>query len=791
MYDWLDPPALPPPPELVRELGLSPWIAVVLAQRGFAEPALARRFLDPAQYVPAPPEDLPNLETAADRLQRAIEDGERILVWGDFDVDGQTATALLVEALQTLGGRVQYHIPVRAQESHGVSPAVLRRWLAAAEPPGLILTCDTGIAACEAAEVARSQGVDLLISDHHELPVLAEGGLAPLPAAQAIVTPRFLPPGHPLAALPGVGVAYKLAEALLARAGRPEAAVRLLDLVALGIVADVAQQTGDTRYLLQRGLAQLRTTPRSGLQAIYESAEFDPQGLSEEHIGFVLAPRLNALGRLGDANPAVELLTTLDRGRARLLAVELEGLNARRQLLTSQVLRGALAQLQRDRALLEEAALVLANPAWEPGVIGIVASRLVEMYGKPVVMIAAPPGGPGRASARSVPGVDITRAIASQADLLLGYGGHAMAAGFSIPLDNIPAFRRRLNRTVAATQAKTPFERKPLQIDAYLPWEALSLEIVAEIERLAPFGPGNPPLTLASRGLRLVSQAALGRQQEHLQLTIEDANAVVRQVIWWNAAEVFESRGLPQGLFDLAYQARPNNYRGKPGLQIEFLDDRPLAEGSDIAPGRPLVEDYRLENHPLPILQRLVAEPGDRSLRIWAEAEAAKKLAERVPAELVGRRDELAGPLHTLVIWTSPASAADLQAVLLHTQPERAALFAVDPDEESLPAFLERLAGLARYALSRPERRATLSRLAAATAQRELTVLRGLEWLAAQGRLSLRQEAGELILAPGGTADLKAADQLLEQIRDLLDETRAYRAYYRRAVDLNINLLDT
>jgi single-stranded-DNA-specific exonuclease len=288
------------------------------------------------------------------------------------------------------------------------------------------------------------------------------------------------------------------------------------------------------------------------LQAIYERAELDPQGLNEEHIGFVIAPRLNALGRLGDANPAVELLTTADRGRARLLALQLEGLNARRQLLTSQVLRGALAQIQQDRSLLEDAALVLANPSWEAGVIGIVASRLVELYGRPVVMIAAPSDGPGRASARSVEGVDITAAIASQAELLLGYGGHAMAAGFSIPPENIPAFRRGLARTVASARTAAPDERPPVQIDAYLPWETTSLETVAEIERLAPFGPGNPALVLASRGLRLVSHAALGRQQEHVILTIVDAGGVSRRVVWWGGSDLVETQGLPQGWFDLA-----------------------------------------------------------------------------------------------------------------------------------------------------------------------------------------------------------------------------------------------
>jgi single-stranded-DNA-specific exonuclease len=781
--DWLEPPDQLPPGDLTQALGLSPWIAGVLSRRGFSDPQAARAFLDARYYSPAAPEELPGIDLAANRVLRAVELGERILVWGDFDVDGQTATALLFATLQDLGGQVSYHVPVRAQESHGVSPEVLQRLLAEADRPDLVLTCDTGIAAFEAAEIARSAQVDLVITDHHELPRKAGSDRPQLPAARAIVSPRFLPADHRLAGLPGVGVAYMLAEALYNGSGRPRAAEQHLDLVALGIVADVALQTGDTRYLLQRGLELLRNTPRLGLQAICERAELRTEGLSEEHIGFVIAPRLNALGRLGDANPAVELLTTGDRGRARLLAVQLEGLNARRQLLTSQVLRGALAQLVQDRSLLDAPVLVLTNPAWEPGVIGIVASRLVELYGKPVVLIAAPTGGPGRASARSVEGVDITAAIASQSALLLGYGGHAMAAGFSILDENIPAFRRGLARVVAAAQVETALGSRKLQIDAYLPWKSLSLETAAEIERLAPYGPGNPPLVLASRGLRLVSQASLGREQEHLQLTVQDENGLSRKVIWWGGADASQAEALPQGQFDLAYQAHTSTYHGGRELQLEYIDYRRLEEPLEVSTYQPAVEDFRTEYHPLAILQQLAADQAPDQLGIWAEEEAGRKLDGHVPAALLRRRDQLTGPLHSLVVWTSPASPADLSFVLQRTHPQRIILFAVEPESQDLESFLQRLAGLVRHVLTRPERRTTLLQLAAATAQRGLTVLRGLEWLAANGYVTVQVEGEAVKLEAGGEPNPPAAALFLEQLNELFAETRAYRAYYRRAGD--------
>ena len=430
---------------LQSAIGGHPLVAQILAQRGCADAATARAFLDPSLYAPASSLELPDMARAVARLAQAIDQGETIGVWGDFDVDGQTATALLVSALRSLGARVIYHIPVRAEEGHGVNLPRLQQLIA--QGIDLLLTCDTGVAAHEAVAFAHQQGIDVVITDHHELPAV-------LPAAYAVVNPKRLPPAHPLSALPGVGVAYKLIEELLGQLGRSDASRQYLDLAALGIVADLAVQTGDTRYLLQRGLAELRQTQRLGLQVMLRNAELSRENLSEEHIAFALAPRLNALGRLGDANPIVEFLTTADLSRASVLATQLEGLNAQRQLFTSQVFQAAMAQIERDPSLAEQAALVLAHPAWPAGVIGIVASQLVERFRRPTVLIAAPPGELARGSARSVEGCNITAAIAAQANLLAGYGGHPMAAGLTIAAEHIPEFRRRLSQTVQAMRGE-------------------------------------------------------------------------------------------------------------------------------------------------------------------------------------------------------------------------------------------------------------------------------------------------------------------------------------------------
>jgi len=534
---WIDPPAIDVPEVLRAAVGGHPLVAQTLARRGFSDVAAARAFLDPDHYLPAPAHDLPNMAAAVGRVMEAIVGGETICVWGDFDVDGQTSTTVLVSTLRDLGAAVRFYIPNRQRESHGLHIPSLQRLIA--EGIDLLLTCDTGISDHQPIAYAREHGVDVVVTDHHDLPPV-------LPAANALINPKMLPATHPLRELPGVGCAYKLAEALYEQAGRSADAAQHLDLVALGIVADVAAQTGDTRYLLQRGLQRLRHTERLGLQELLKIVLLNPINLTAEHIGFQLAPRLNALGRLADASVAVEFFTTQDLTRARTLAVQMEGLNAQRKLLVSQVTQGAMAQIERDPSLLQHGALVLSHDSWPGGILGLVAGRLAESYGRPAILIATPPEGIARGSARSVPGCDISAAIAQHQDLLQRFGGHPMAAGLAIDPERIPAFRSAISDTVLDMLAGV--EEPVLQIHGYLSLPDLSLDLVQEIERLAPYGQGNSPLTLVIPDLRVVSSRTIGRNEDHLRLVVEDEEGNAQSVVWWQGggAELTEER------FDLA-----------------------------------------------------------------------------------------------------------------------------------------------------------------------------------------------------------------------------------------------
>lgn len=761
MPRWINPSPVEIPASFAG-LDLPPLIAGTLVRRGIRTPESARAFLDPEFFHQSSPYDLPGMDRAVERIQTAVRKNEPVCVWGDFDVDGQTSTALLVQTLTSLGADVTYHIPIRAISSHGVHIPELKMIIDRGAK--LILTCDTGITAHEAVEYAKSRGVDFVITDHHDLGET-------LPDAVAVVDPKLLPENHPLASLAGVGVAYKLAEALFenweSRSGKQETppASRittpesLLDLVALGLIADVALLNGDTRALAQKGIRALRQTQRLGLKTIMDMADVQPESINEGTIGFTFAPRLNALGRLGDANPAVELLTTSDPVRARVIASQLEGLNSQRRLLTSQVYRAAEAQLREDPSLLEQPAIVLGHPSWPGGVVGIVASRLKDKYNKPVILLNTAEGEPARGSARSIEGLHITEAIAAQKDLLLGFGGHPMAAGLAIEQENLPAFRKRLNKTIEQLLGDTAFEAPSLQIDAWLALDELSLGLADALEQLTPFGAGNPPLTFASRNLELKAAAKIGKSGDHLRLNLEDKHGNTNSVLWWNGVD----NELPEisSKIDIAYSLRASTFRGERQLNLEFVDFR-VVEEKPVEVKRKKIEVVDLRGG----VEGLHVE----RLQVFVEGETRKKVAGNNRYELA-LADELA-------IYTSPPGPEELREILERVRPRKIYLVAKKPPAEKPDEFLTRLAGMAKFVIAKKGGQTKIPELAAATAQREATVRIGLEWLAAGGHVAIFGQGDVITLSAGdGEGNPYVQTELYVAVKGLLEETAAYREY--------------
>ncbi len=762
MTRWLDPHPVNIPASFV-DLGLPPFIEQILLRRGISSPEEAEAFLHP-DALPSTP--FPNIESAVERILLSIRSNERICVWGDFDVDGQTSTAVLVQTFQALGANVVYYIPVRGKESHGVHIDSLTPIID--NGAKLIVTCDTGITANEAVDYANSRSVDVVITDHHDLGET-------LPNAFAIVNPKLLPKNHLLSNLAGVGVAYKLAEALLDDGrwtvdGEARSTVNglssddLLDLVALGLIADVALLKGETRSLAQKGIEALRKTNRLGLKVIAELSGTNLETLTEETIGFTFAPRLNALGRLGDANPAVELLLTDDPARARVLAAQIEGLNAQRRLLTSNVYLAAEAQLRADPNLLNEPVIVLSNRGWPGGVVGIVANKLVDRYHKPAILLNESEDGIMRGSARSIEGLHITDAIATQKNILHSFGGHPMAAGMSFDADKLNEFRRGLGKAIEKQLGEVVREEPALQIDAWLELSELNIELANSLEMLAPFGAGNPSLTLASRNVTLKAASTIGKTKEHLRLNIEDEAGNTQSILWWGGAggELPE----PESKFDIAYSLRASSYRGQKQVTLQFeefriTDEKPV----EIRKAKLEIKDLRLLSSTFDI------QP---SILVWAEGTEKEKGKSRFDLH---QSDEFA-------IYTTPPSSVDLRKVLEIVKPKTIFVFAIPPAEEKPEEYLNRLAGLCKYAINQRGGKATVHELAAAMASRESAILIGLDWLAAGGQLSVNIEEDTInlsVVKEEKNPYLQA--ELFIALKGILNETSAYRKYFA-TVDL-------
>jgi single-stranded-DNA-specific exonuclease len=754
--NWTEPA---PAPEHFSLPDLHPLVRQALARRGFRSTAEAEAFLFPEKYTPHPASEIPGLSQTAEIVMRAVKEQTQMCVWGDFDVDGQTSTTILWQTLKDLGANVTYHIPVRAEEGHGIRVPALKKVLE--EGARLILTCDTGISEAEAGNYLSECGVELVITDHHSLP-------QKLPKAAAITNPHFLPEGHPLATLAGAGVAYKLAEELYAQAGMGEKTEELLDLACLGLVADLAVLVGDARYIVQRGLESLRHTRRLGLQVMYETARLNPEMLNEEHIGYEIGPRLNALGRLGDANPAVDFFTTTDSSKARVLASQLEGLNAQRQLLCKQVSQAAEDQLRKNPALLEEPVLVLWGREWEGGVVGIAASHLVERYHKPAILLSLPEEGPAHGSARSVEGVDITKAIAATKDLLLHYGGHPMAAGLALEREKVAEFRQRLAAEVRQQGGGVSREGE-LTIDGQVNLGEVSPELAEALEAMAPFGHGNEALVLTVKDLSLKGSTPMGRNKEHVKLTVQDQEGNEQKVLWWNGGEANQ----PTGRFDLAFKLRNSDWRGKQQTQMELIDFHLVNDGVlELKAGKLEVIDHRLTPAPWHDLERI---RNKGKVMVWAEGEEKRKIGAKDRTEL--------GPAEELVIWTTPASPDELRQALEIVRPGCVHLFAIPEPVQAVEAFVERLAGLLKYVLRAKNGKTTWTDLAAATAQREITVRKGVEWLAAQGKIGwTADEAGGVQVSAGTSRqDAAAGEKAWKEVQTLVTETEAFRKHFRAA----------
>lgn len=557
-----------PPPEcteaLRREQGISSLLAACLVNRGIVTTEAADAFLDPRLRSLSDPMILPDIRLAIDRLFLARERNEPLVIFGDYDVDGVTSTAILTEVFTALGWQCSQYLPHRRDEGYGLSQAGVENCLAR-HPTSLLLAVDCGSTAVDPIAWLNSRGVDVLVLDHHQLS-------DPLPPALALVNP-LRSPDAASAPFCSAGLAFKLAHALV-KHGRESGLAGfdtynlkpLLDLVALGTVADLVPLIGENRILVHAGLERLDGTPRVGLQALKRvSRTRSPMGVYE--VGFQLGPRLNAAGRLETAEDALRLLLCDREAEAQSLAEVLDLQNRERQEVEKRIAQEAGERVRNRFDPERDLVIVEGDASWHIGVVGIVASRVLREFHRPTLIL----GGDGtlwRGSGRSVSGFDLAGALRDCSDLLEKHGGHAMAAGLSMDPARLEAFRQRINDL--ARQRLQPEHLQPeVRIDASIPLRSLSLPVVADLRRMEPFGMGNPVVQLAVRGLTHARPPQRLKEQ-HWKFWVTDGGTPV-ETVWWGAGD----RPVPEGRFDLAAIPEAGDYGGRRFLQLRLIDWKP------------------------------------------------------------------------------------------------------------------------------------------------------------------------------------------------------------------------
>ncbi len=558
---------------LERAANVPAVVAQLLICRGICDPRGVRDFLEARLSDLRDPEELPGLTAAADRVMAAAKAGRRIVVYGDYDCDGMSGTAILYRCLKMLAADVTYYVPNRIDEGYGLNGqalATLRQ-----RDAQMIVTVDCGIASIAEAATARELGLELVITDHHQF--------APqLPDADAIVHPALPGSAYPFTGLCGAGVAFKLAWALCQRASQAkkvgqrmrEFLMQAIGLVALGTVADVVPLVDENRVLVRHGLMSLRERPGAGIAALLKLAQLDAKPrLASEDIAFTLAPRLNAAGRLGQSALGVELLTTDSTERAAALAAYLDELNKSRGSLERSVYLAANKQATEQFDPVNDPALVLADRGWHPGVIGIVAARLAEKFNRPVVLVSLDPVGakPGIGSGRSISGFDLHAALAASDEHLLSHGGHAAAAGLKIDESRLEDFRAQFCEHAAIELSGAPRVAE-LRIDAEVPFSALTTAAVADIERLAPFGQSNPrPLLCTSEVTLCAPPKRIGGGERHLSLRLAQHGMEFRAVAF-GGGDWADALGELDGTIAVAFRPFVNHFRGRKSVELQVCD---------------------------------------------------------------------------------------------------------------------------------------------------------------------------------------------------------------------------
>jgi single-stranded-DNA-specific exonuclease len=548
---------------LAAALNIDPAVARLLCQRGFSDPERAGRFLHPSLEHLHDPMLLAGMSVAIERIAAAIARKERIGIHGDYDVDGITSTVMLRRALEMLGGEVVHFIPERLKDGYGLQPAAIERLHA--DGVALVISVDCGIRGADAARRARELGVDLIITDHHEPD-------AELPPALAVINPKRADCSYPDKYLAGVGVALKLVQALCRRAGREQLMPGFIKVAAIGTLADVVPLVGENRVIAKLGLDLLSKGPHKiGLRSLIDVCGLSGKAIDSYHIGFMLAPRVNAAGRMSTPDIATRLLLAQDESLAeevRQLALQLDSENVRRQDEEAEILAAAKKVVQTDPDVGARSVLVVAGDAWHRGVIGIVASKLVDAFHRPAIVLSVEDG-VAHGSCRSIPKFDMLGALERCAHLLTRFGGHKQAAGLTFDAARIKELRLAVN--AVADETLGPDDLMPrLRIDGGLTFRGITGGVAAGVAALAPFGAGNPRPVFAARGVEIID-GPRKLKERHLKMALKQDGRIFRAVAW-RAAERHDYLTEHKGALDVAFSLEQNQYNGETYVELTLAD---------------------------------------------------------------------------------------------------------------------------------------------------------------------------------------------------------------------------
>ncbi|MFZ5351400.1 MAG: single-stranded-DNA-specific exonuclease RecJ [Bacillota bacterium] len=498
-------------PELVKEFGISELVARVLVNRDIDTLEKASYFISYGIEKLRDPFEMKDMSKAVDRIIEAIELNQKICIFGDYDVDGVTSTVIAVKILRSMDADVTYYIPNRVDEGYGLNIEAIENL--AEEGIELIITVDCGIRSLEVVNRAKELGIDMIITDHHECG-------EELPDAYCVINPHRADCSYPFKELAGVGVCFKLVDALATELGCRDTALEMLDIVAVGTIADIVYLVDENRIIVKHGLEKLQNTENIGLRALLDICGLKEQTITAYNVAFMIAPRINAAGRIANASLCVELLLTDDYKKAYEIAKQLDNDNKERQSIESEILTKAITKIERDIDISSTKVLVLDDKDWHVGVIGIVASKLVERYNLPAVLISRD-NGIGKGSARSVSNFNIYEALDRCSDLFIKFGGHELAAGITLSTENIDAFRQKVNEVANEILKGEPLIPE-LKVDYRLTPSDYKLSTVKQLEMLEPYGAGNPAPAFVYRDLKVISSRTVGNDSKHLLLTLND-----------------------------------------------------------------------------------------------------------------------------------------------------------------------------------------------------------------------------------------------------------------------------